>query len=170
MPNKHHSILRYLIVITLALLSGYIGAQTSGTDKALPEVFIIGEHEEQYLDLSRQFPAVFMSVYNNDISRAYSGWTELLMDIEDYATEIGFDIKGTKLWLNLWFRPDGSVAHLAYYPKPNSRHIPEEHLIAFFKNFVRQYKLPVTSDKGFFHSAGAAFPTFFERTTADKGK
>jgi hypothetical protein len=139
---------------------------------SLPDVFLIGEHEEHYMTLSKEHPALFMSVYNNDIDRAFRGWSDMLMDMEDYAADLNFDLKGSKLWINLWFNADGTIRHLAFFPKPNSRNIPVEHLSAFFKNFVEHYQLPVKSAKAFQHSASAAFPTFFHRDlqpTANRG-
>jgi hypothetical protein len=38
-----------------------------------------------------------MSVYHDDIDLAYRSWTNILMDMEDYATDIDFDIKGKTL-------------------------------------------------------------------------
>ena len=111
-----------------------------------------------------------MSVYQNDIDRAYNGWASCLMDMEDYAATLDFDLKGIKLWLNLYFNPDGTIAHLSWFPKPNSRNVPDEHLTAFFKNFVNQYRLPVTAEKGFQHSTSASFPTFFQRQGLDLAK
>jgi hypothetical protein len=136
----------------------------------LPEVFLIGEYEDHYLELSQQHPKVFMSVFNNDIEQAYKGWSEFLMDVEDYAADVKFDIKGVKLWINLYFNADGTIAHLAFYPKPNSRNVPQEHLIAFFKGFVRQYHFLEKADEGFQHSAGASFPTFFHRTAPETAR
>ncbi len=94
----------------------------------------------------------------------------MLMDIEDYALELQFDIRGVKLWLNIYFNADGTIANLAYFPKPNSRNVPEEHLTAFFKSFVRQYHFPEQTDQGFQHSASASFPTFFHRTTPETAR
>jgi hypothetical protein len=163
--------LKYLLIITLTLILDYSRAQTNvqptGT---LPEVFLIGQYEEQYLELSKKHPEAFLSLFNNDINLAYKSWSDLLMDIEDYALDIQFDIKGVKLWLNVYFNPDGSISNLAFYPKPNSRNIPEEHLVAFFKSFVRQYHFKDTADKGFQHSASASFPTFFHRTTPETAR
>ncbi len=113
---------------------------------------------------------MFMSVYLNDIDIAFREWANVLMDIEDYADNMKFDIKGVKLWINLYFNADGTIAHLAFFPKPNSRNVPVEHLTAFFKNFVREYKLNVEAAKPFQHSASAGFPTFFEREMASTGK
>jgi len=133
-------------------------------------VFLIGEYEVSYLDLSKAHPAQFISIYENDIDRAYKGWTGCLMDMEDYASQINFDIKGVKVWLNLFFNPDGTISNLAYYLKPNSRNIPEEELTAFFKSFINQYHLPITAEKAFQHSTSASFPTFFQRDNPELAK
>ena len=135
-----------------------------------PQVFLIGQYEDQYLVLSEKFPQPFLQVYNNDIDLAFKGWSELLMDIEDFAADISFDLKGVKLWLNIWFNPDGTIAHLAYFPKPNSRNIPEAQLTAFFRTFVKQYHYKDTAVQGFQHSASASFPTFFHRTVPETAK
>lgn len=156
--------MKYLFSITLTLLLVRAHTQPAVQYQDLPEVFLIGEHETHYFELSQQYPEVFMNVYDNNIDKAYRAWTEFAMDIEDYATDIQFDIKGAKLWINIYFSPDGSIAHLAFFPKPNSRNIPEEHLVAFFKGFVRQHKFVTKNEQGFQHSTSISFPTFFHRT------
>ncbi len=111
-----------------------------------------------------------MSVYHNDIDIAFREWSNLLMDMEDYADELKFDIKGVKMWINLYFNADGTIEHLAFFPKPNSRNVPVEHLTAFFKNFVHDYSLNVDAAKPFQHSASTSFPTFFSREMVSTGK
>lgn len=162
--------MKYLISITLILILESAHTQSHVQSTGLPEVFLIGEHEDRYLELSEQHPGMFMTVFNNNLDQAYKGWSEFLMDIEDYAADLKFDIKGAKLWMNIYFNPDGTISNLAFFPKPNSRNIPEEQLTAFFKNFVRQYRFLETSDKGFQHSASASFPTFFHRTTPETAR
>jgi hypothetical protein len=162
--------LRYLLIITLTFLLDFAVGQSSVPVTQVPDVFLIGEHEEHYMTFAKQHPALFMSVYNNDIDLAFRSWSNMLMDMEDYAAELNFDLKGVKLWINLYFNADGTIAHLAFFPKPNSRNIPTEHLTAFFKNFVRDYSLPVNAAKAFQHSASASFPTFFrDQPIAKKG-
>lgn len=136
----------------------------------LPEVFLIGQHEDQYAKLAKEHPAIFISVYNNDIDRAFRGYSDMLMDIEDYAADINFDIKGVKMWINLYFNADGTIKHLAFFPKPNSRNIPEDQLVSFFQKFVDQYQFQVKAEKPFQHSASAAFPTFFHRELQETAK
>jgi hypothetical protein len=155
--------LKYLIIISLSLLLDLAVAQSANPNVTIPSVFLIGEYEDQYLALSKSHPALFMSVYNNDIDKAFRGYSNFLMDVEDYAAELGFDIRGVKLWLNIYFNADGTIEHLAFYPKPNSKNVPVEQLNAFFKNFVEQYRFPVKAEKAYQHSASAGFPTFFHR-------
>jgi hypothetical protein len=154
--------LRSLFFVILMSIGFAASAQTKDADE-LPLAFLIGEHEDNYLGLSQAYPAVFVALFDQDMDAAYAQWGRFLMDIEDYAARLDFDLKGVKLWMNLYFRPDGRIAHIAYYPKPNSRLVPNEHLTAFFRQFAQQYKLPVTWDKGFQHSASATFPTHFTR-------
>jgi len=156
--------------ITLTLLLVHAQSQLFAQPTGLPGVFLIGEHEDQYLPLAQEHPGSFMALYNNDINLAYRGWSELLMDIEDYAIDLDFDIKGVKLWLNIYFNADGTISNLAFFPKPNSRNVPNDQLVGFFKNFIRQYHLSETAEVGFQHSASASFPTFFHRTNPETAR
>ncbi|HYD91349.1 MAG TPA: hypothetical protein VEA37_07685, partial [Flavobacterium sp.] len=113
--------MRSLFYIVLILAGYNLSAQSPYVSIDVPEVFLIGQYEDQYMALSKEHPAIFMSVYNNDIDKAFRGWSNLLMDIEDYAADINFDLKGVKLWLNIYFRANGTIEHLAFFPKPNSR-------------------------------------------------
>lgn len=162
--------MKYILSITLTLLVVRSYSQPHAQASVLPTVFLIGEYEDRYLELSKTHPAQFMSVYDNDIDRAYKGWTNCLMDMEDYAARINFDLKGIKVWINLYFNADGTISNLAFYPKPNSRNVPDEDLTAFFKSFVSHYRLPVTAEKGFQHSTSASFPTFFHRDNPELAK
>ena len=60
---------------------------------SLPKVFMIGEYETRYLELAQAHPAQFISVYQNDIDRAYKAWSNCMMDMEDYAARINFDLR-----------------------------------------------------------------------------
>ncbi len=90
---------------------------------------------------------------------AYEKWTDMLVAMEDYAESIGFDINGLKTYLYIFWNADGSFRHLAFYPKANSRNIPNEELLAFFKAFVKEYQLPIKAIEGFSHYGSASFPT-----------
>ena len=137
-------------------------SQEAGTENAqIPRVFLIGEYADQYARISEEHPANLLSVYQNDMEMAYEKWAGMLVEMENYAGEIEYDIKGLKLWLHVYFNPDGTIQYLSFYPKPNSRNVPVEELVAFFKSFCKVYKIQVNSQLGFQQSASASFPTFF---------
>lgn len=140
------------------------GQQESADQQQLPRVFLIGQYSDQYARISGEYPANLLSVYQNDMELAYEKWAGMLVEMENYAEEIDYDINGTKFWFHIYFNADGTIAYLTFYPKPNSRNIPVEELVAFFKSFCKVYKIPVTAEIGFQQSASASFPTFFGDT------
>lgn len=153
--------LLFSITLTLVVVSAH--SQSLVPSTPLPKVYLIGEHEEYYLSMSQAHPTLFLAVYKNDIDLAYKAWSLCLLDMEDMASRLNFDLKGVKLWLNVYFNKDGTIANLSYYPKPNSRNVPHEHLTAFFKNFVKDYRIPVSAEKGFQHSTSVSFPSPVQR-------
>jgi len=155
--------LRIILFLAFLVSGRVVLGQAETASDGLPAVFLIGEHEDSYLALARAFPAVFVSIYQEDLDAAYQAWSRILLDLEDYAGRLDFDLKGVKLWFNLYAHPDGRIAHIAFYPKPNSRLVPEEQLTALFRQFARDYRLPVSWDKGFQHSASASFPVHYIR-------
>jgi hypothetical protein len=126
----------------------------------LPSVFRIGEFDHAFETLSKDHNTILLSVCGDNMDLAYERWIEMMMDVEDYADQINYDIKGVKVYMYVFWNADGSVAHLAFYPKPNSRNIPHEELTAFFKGFIKNYQIPLSSDQGFSHYGSASFPTF----------
>lgn len=155
--------MKLVFSITLALVVVCAHLDAHAQSATLPKVYLIGEHEESYLGLSQQYPANYLAVFNNNIDLAYKTWSDCLLDMEDLAARLNFDLKGVKLWMNLYFNADGTIAHMAFYPKPNSRNVPNEHLVAFFKNFVKEYEMPVSALKGFQHSTSVSFPAIVQR-------
>lgn len=156
--------LRKLFIVLFLVTAGRFTAGVSAQAEELPVVFLLGEHEDRYLELSQSYPAVFVALFHNDLDAAFDVWRNFLMDVEDYSARINFDLRGVKLWLTLYVRPDGQIAHIAFYPKPNGKLLPNDQLAAFFRQFARERRLPVTWDKGFQHSASASFPTHFARS------
>ena len=121
--------MKYLISITLILILESAHAQSHVQSTGLPAVFLIGEYEDRYLELSEQHPDMFMTVYKNNLDQAYKGWSELLMDIEDYAADLKFDIKGAKLWMNIYFNPDGTISNLHFLHSSTGLHLRRRGII-----------------------------------------
>ncbi|MFT7604235.1 MAG: hypothetical protein ACI8VT_001809 [Saprospiraceae bacterium] len=134
----------------------------------LPKVFILGQHEKAYEKLYEQSSTVLLEVCHDDMNEAFDKWLGMLEEMEAYANQINFDIKGIKIWLNVFWDQDGSIEHLAFHLKANSRNIDQQELSAFFSSFMNHYKFPVVSDRNFSHYGSAAFPTFSRRVKKDE--
>lgn len=134
----------------------------------LPKVFLIGEHEAQYESLYEKYNEILLSVANDDMTLAFDKWMNMLVAMENYADQIEFDIKGVKVWLKLFWNKDGTIDHLSYFLKPNSRNVEYAKMSAFFSSFINNYQMPIQAHAHFTHSGSAAFPTFATRNVTRK--
>ena len=130
----------------------------------LGRAFVLGENEQSYEQLASQYSAGLLQVSNNDMKAAFENWLDLLQAIDDYANRINYDIKGVKVYLHVFVAADGTIDHIGFLPRPDSRNVPLAELQAFFSGFARAYKMPVTGQQPFSHYAGATFPTLNERS------
>ena len=148
------------------LLSGMLSlsclhAQSAAT--AVPTVFIMGQHEAGYESLTQTYKQSLLGACGNDMQMAFDKWLEMMQQMESYADEIDYNIDGVKVLMHVFWNEDGTIAHLGYFLRPNSRNVPTAELTAFFKSFIRQYTFPVSSNQKFTHYTKASFPTFTER-------
>jgi len=127
---------------------------------SLPEVFMIGENESEYEDLVTGCNTLLLSVCEDDMDLAYRKWLGLLSDMEKYAETKEIDIRGVKIWINVFWDKDGTIKHLVYYPKPNSKNMDFDKLSLFFVEFTAEYKMDFNIEKCFSHFGSATFPTF----------
>lgn len=125
-----------------------------------PKVCLIGEHEDVIDNLSLEHETLLLTVCEDDMDIAFEKWMSMLQEMESYAHSIKYDINGIKLWLNVYYNEDGSVRQISFFPKTRSRNVDVEDLSAFFKGFMKRYRLPLTSDVKFAHYGIAHFPTF----------
>jgi hypothetical protein len=143
----------------------HLGVVTQGfaqnTDN-IPKVLIIGQDEKAFETLQLNYENQLLSVCNNDMDAAYTLWIDMLKEMETLDAALpNFDLNGINIWLYVFWEKDGSIAHLAYYLKPNSRFVREEELTAFFNSFVARYQLPLSANasSSFSHYSAAFFPT-----------
>jgi hypothetical protein len=129
----------------------------------LPKVFMIGEYEKPYENMSVAYEKLLLHIYKDDMNRAFEAWTSVLISMEEYAKEVSFNINGLKLWMNVFFNVDGSIQHIVYFPKPNSRNMEFEHLTNFFTSFCKVYRFPNPIPEKCSHFGSASFPTFAKR-------
>lgn len=148
--------------ITILILMISAGLAFSQSDE-LPSCFMIGEHEKEYEMIVANCNTMLLSVSDNSMESAYASWTSMLKDMETYADTIAYDLKGIKVWINVFWEKDGSIANIVYYPKPNSRNTDFSELTNFFSLFIDQYDFEVSSKKCFSHYGSASWPTFAQR-------
>ncbi len=171
--------MKYLL--TFSLLSLFLFVQASNpvnlnnpngllnNDTTPPKVFILGEYENAYEQLNLEHSVMLLSVCDGNMDEAYQKWVSMLIEMEAYATMIKYDIKGVKVWLNVFWNVDGTVKHIAYHLKQNSRNVDTAELTAFFSSFINHYKFPLVSNKKYSHYGSASFPTHPRKLSTDTG-
>ncbi len=123
-----------------------------------PAVFMIGENEKAYDQLVTDYSTMLLLVCNNDLEKSFEIWTDFLHDIEDYAAQSGYDLKGAKLWINVFWDKEGKIDHIVFYPKPNAKNLNYENLKPIFESFITQYQIPVKYTTKYSHYGSANFP------------
>ncbi len=166
---------RYIATIIFSLLLGCVFAQSHEkeprTISELPEVFLIGEYESLYSGLYKEYPGILLHQTNNDMDKAFEKWLEVLYAMEEYSKKIDYDLKGLKVWIQIFFEESGQIDHILFFKKPLSRNISDQELVAFFRSFMQDYQLPIEARQNFNHSGSASFPTYgHSPLEARKGK
>ncbi len=146
--------------LVLLLAVSAVKADNTVVVDTLPPVFLIGEHEFEYESKVKECDKLLLEVCQDSMQLAYKHWLLMLHDMEIYAEAEGFDIKGIKIWLNVFWDENGSIDKIVYYPKPNSRNADFDELTIFLKKFVTRYKFPLNYESCFSHYGSATFPTF----------
>ena len=159
-----------LIIFALTNLIGLAKAAPSvstrfltGTNDTLPPVFMLGQDERAFDALKTEYDLQLLTVCRNDMEMTYYLWIQMMKHMQSHAGRTGFDLNGIKLWMYAFFNKDGSIGHLAYYAKPQSRNFKPEDMTAFLNGFVKMYKLPITADRSFQHYNVGHFPVLVEK-------
>lgn len=139
------------------------------TNDSLPRVFLLGERDRDFQQTKAAYSATLLEACQGDIETAYYTWMHMMKHFETFAKQQGYELEGLKMWLYVFWNKDGSIAHIGYFLKPNSRNLREEDLPKLgklFENFSKSYRFPVKSDKGFSNYTHANFPILLERLPA----
>ena len=151
------------VVLSLILGTTLFASTLVAQTQDMPAVFKLGDYEEGYEALNQAYSQTLLEVSDFDTQKAFDTWMGMMREMEDYSKKIRFDIKGIKVWLHVFWNEDGSISHIGYLLRPDSRNIDALELAAFFKTFMGRYKLPVSSSKKFSHYTGANFPIYSEK-------
>ncbi|MFN7117154.1 MAG: hypothetical protein ACK4TA_10175 [Saprospiraceae bacterium] len=152
-----------LLTVLMVLLVTTTQAQTPVANLPLPRVFQLGGNEQAYETLSQEYAKSLLEVCNNDMQMAFEKWIDMMKAIEDYAKKINFDVKGVKVRLHVFWNADGSIDHIGYVFRTNSRNIRPEEFSAFLSSFTRQYTFPLKGQQKFSHYTIATFPVHNEK-------
>lgn len=125
--------------------------------------------------------STLLDVCDEDMNFAYDKLMGMMREMEAYAELVDFDLKGINAWMHFFWRPDGSIDHIGFHLKPNSKNVSTDLMKNFLEGFAKQYKLPLKHSKKFSHYSSFSFPlvkhnidTEISRNTAklngDKGR
>ena len=159
--------MKKFVLFCLLALTGMTTLVQAQENEEMPRVFVLGEQEEAYEQLTRTYSQSLLTVCDNDMKVAFDKWLNMMQEMEAYAEQIRFELKGVSIWFHVFWSPEGNVDHIGFLLRPNSRNVPQADLAAFLSSFVKRYQFPVTSDQRFSHYTGATFPTFSQRMGDD---
>lgn len=152
-----------LIPTTILLVCALASSSVLLSQAQLPAVFLLGQDEAAYEKLNVEHPRNLLVVSGNDTGKALNHWLDFILTIQEHAENVKYDINGLKVFLHVFWNEDGSIKHIGYFVKPDSRNFKPDELRAFFGTFIRAYKPKFSSDKKFSHYTTASFPTLIER-------
>ncbi|WMX15227.1 MULTISPECIES: hypothetical protein [unclassified Aureispira] len=140
-------------------LSTQVWAQQSD----FPKVVNVAQRSEILEELSSRYKSSLFSASDADFIKTTQNWQHILVAIEKYAEEIDFDLKGVKIWIKVFFAKDGNLDHITYILSENSINIDTIELEAFFRSFMKNYKLPESHEQKFSYDARILFPLYLMR-------
>ena len=143
----------------VVLTAGQLSAQS---DELAP-VFMLGEQEEAYEQIKQEYSQTLLEVTDYDSQKAFQNWMDMMVAMEDYAEKVKFDVNGLKIWLHAFWNEDGTLSHIGYLLRPDSRNVNTLELAAFLKTFMQRYEFPLSSSKPFSHYTGANFPIYSQK-------
>lgn len=154
-------ILFFLIIPNFLLIGQSANGTTSST--TLPHAFLISQDDQAYGDLVKSTPTLLLNVCDNQMEVAYKKWVYMLADMEEAAVRKGFEIRGLKVWINVFWNKEGDIDHIVYHPKPNSKHIDYSDFTNFLNEFAEEYQMDIKAEDSFAHYGSASFPTFVDQ-------
>jgi hypothetical protein len=151
----------FLLLFCTIFAASVATAQKKGTAGEVRQtVYFIGEDEAEYEKLVQKYNTMLFEVCNNNMELAYDNWAIMMKDLEDYSNKQNIDLKGVKLWFNVFWDKDGTIDFIAFYPKPNSKNMNYELVKTMLEGFVSTYQSTLKHSARFSHYGSVAFPVF----------
>ena len=124
-----------------------------------PRVFIIGENELLFEELSKDYSKMMLEACDNDINKSSQEWINMLLQMQKYSKLWNYDrLNGVKVWIKVFCDKRGRIKHIAYAVKPSSRTIDTELFSKFLERFIRVHRMKIRTNANFSHYTSASFP------------
>lgn len=138
-------------------------SQTAWTQKMLPKVVNISNNSKLLEELSSVYKHSLFLASDEDFVQTMKHWKQTLTDMEKYANEIDFDLKGVQMWMKVYWSKDGNIDHITYYLLDKSINIDTIELEAFLRSFIKNNKLPIKYEHKFSYDSRVMFPLYLMR-------
>ncbi len=151
-------------MLTSFSMTAQSGSTSLNENGQLPKVFLIGQHEEAFEALTMSYESDLLNACESDMNVAFKKWMSMMEEMEAYSKQIEYNLDGVKAWFHFFWTTDGSIEHIAYYLRPNSKNLDLDEMNAFLTSFMNNYKFPLVSSSKYHHYTGATFPVFYQST------
>lgn len=148
-----------VIIFLLAMTPVLAIAQSNSLDK----VFLLGTEEQAYEQYTGEYSQSLLEATSGDITRAFEGWLDMQQAIDAYSQSQSYNLNGVKVWLHVFWGADGSIDHMGFLLRPDSRFVDSNELKVLLAGFIENYRFPLRSNAKFSHYTGATFPTLSQR-------
>ncbi len=150
---------RQVIIFLFAVTPFLANAQSASLDK----VFLLGTQEQAYEQYTGEYSQSLLEASSGNITQAFESWLDMQQSIDAYAKSQRYDLNGVKIWLHVFWAADGSIDHLGFLLRPDSRFVDTNELKVLLAGFIENYRFPLRSNTKFSHYTGATFPTLSQR-------
>lgn len=159
-------------VITASLVLLLMNSFTLVTDtRDIAPVLIIGESSHDFEQLNEDYAQLLLTACDGNMNHAFGEWKGLFVSFEHYARAEGVSLDGVKLWVKVFWSPEGKIDHIAFDLKPQSRRsMSRRELIDLYKGFITTYRdleVSVTSEARYSHYGSISFPVQQPHLLAD---
>lgn len=161
--QKNSVVLKAFPFLLITITSITTLKANNADESYLPRVFQIGEYQEEYEQLIEDYELTLTDVCNDDLYSAFGKLSSMFKEMEVFAENNAYDLKGVRMWLHLFWDKSGTIQHLAFHLRPNSRNVDVADLEAFLLSFVKYYRFPLISENDYSLYTSTAFPVYARR-------
>lgn len=147
----------FILLVAIVFTANGQSSLQSATQNSLPTVFILGEFNVQYEEKMPGY-STLLEASGGDMEAAFGKLTSMMSEMEAYADLSGFDLKGINAWMHFFWRKDGTIEHIGFHLKPNSRNVDTDELKNFLAEFANNYRFPLAASVNFAHYSSFSFP------------